>query len=110
MPTDDRPRRVRLSRKPGWRLPPSAVSVARGPGRRWGNPFTVERYGREGCLREYRQWVYAPEQAAYRQEARRLLRGKDLACWCQLGQPFCHADVLLEVANAEELPEGPAGS
>lgn len=27
------------------------------------------------------------------------LRGHDLACWCPLGQP-CHADVLLELANA----------
>lgn len=27
------------------------------------------------------------------------LRGKDLACWCKLGEP-CHADVLLEMANA----------
>jgi hypothetical protein len=29
------------------------------------------------------------------------LAGKDLACFCPLGQP-CHADVLLELANAEE--------
>jgi hypothetical protein len=28
------------------------------------------------------------------------LRGKNLACWCPLGQP-CHADVLLELANRE---------
>jgi hypothetical protein len=27
------------------------------------------------------------------------LRGKNLACWCKPGQP-CHADVLLEIANA----------
>jgi hypothetical protein len=27
------------------------------------------------------------------------LRGLDLACWCPLDQP-CHADVLLELANA----------
>jgi len=27
------------------------------------------------------------------------LRGKDLACWCKPGAP-CHADVLLELANA----------
>ncbi len=27
------------------------------------------------------------------------LRGKNLACWCALGAP-CHADVLLELANA----------
>lgn len=28
-----------------------------------------------------------------------LLAGHDLACWCPLDQP-CHADVLLELANA----------
>lgn len=27
------------------------------------------------------------------------LRGRDLVCWCPLDQP-CHADVLLELANA----------
>lgn len=27
------------------------------------------------------------------------LRGKDLVCWCSVGRP-CHADVLLELANA----------
>lgn len=28
------------------------------------------------------------------------LAGRDLACWCAIGQP-CHADVLLAIANAE---------
>ena len=28
------------------------------------------------------------------------LRGRDLACWCPIDRP-CHADVLLELANAE---------
>lgn len=32
------------------------------------------------------------------ESVRRELAGKDLACWCPLGQP-CHADVLLEIAN-----------
>ncbi len=27
------------------------------------------------------------------------LRGKNVACWCELDRP-CHADVLLELANA----------
>lgn len=31
-------------------------------------------------------------------DIRSVLRGKDLACWCALGDP-CHADVLLELAN-----------
>jgi hypothetical protein len=35
------------------------------------------------------------------------LRGKNLACWCRLDAP-CHADVLLELANAggEHQPKG----
>ena len=32
-------------------------------------------------------------------DIRKELRGKNLACFCQLDQP-CHADVLLEIANA----------
>jgi hypothetical protein len=32
-------------------------------------------------------------------EIRLNLAGRDLACWCPLGAP-CHADVLLELANA----------
>lgn len=31
------------------------------------------------------------------------LRGKNLACFCPIGQP-CHADVLLEIANGPFLP------
>lgn len=33
-------------------------------------------------------------------DVRRELAGKDLACWCPLGEP-CHGDVLLEIANRE---------
>jgi hypothetical protein len=33
------------------------------------------------------------------------LRGKNLACWCPIGSP-CHADVLLELANAPERANG----
>lgn len=31
-------------------------------------------------------------------QIRKALRGKNLACWCEQGEP-CHADVLLEIAN-----------
>jgi hypothetical protein len=37
--------------------------------------------------------------ANMREHARAELAGKDLACWCPLDQA-CHADVLLEIANA----------
>lgn len=35
----------------------------------------------------------------YRVDAIRRLRGKNLACFCKLSEP-CHADILLEIANA----------
>lgn len=35
----------------------------------------------------------------WQREHVRRLRGKNLVCFCQLDQP-CHADVLLELANA----------
>jgi uncharacterized protein DUF4326 len=77
-------------------MPLGAVSVTR-PGL-WGNPYSVEEYGREEAIRLFRHRlvVLCPDMAA---RARRELRGRDLACWCPIGQP-CHADVLLEVANA----------
>lgn len=36
------------------------------------------------------------------EDIRRELAGKNLACWCPAAQP-CHADVLLELANAEAV-------
>jgi hypothetical protein len=45
-------------------------------------------------VRSFRRWA-----AGYHAtEARRILRGHDLTCWCPLDQP-CHADVLVELAN-----------
>ena len=32
------------------------------------------------------------------EQIRRALGGRDLCCWCPIGEP-CHADVLLEIAN-----------
>ena len=69
-------------------MPANAVSVTR-PGK-WGNPYTVEEYGREQAIRLYREWLVGKDLSE--------LRGKDLACYCPLDQP-CHADVLLELAN-----------
>lgn len=35
------PKRVRLSREKGWRMPDNTVKVTRGRGMRWGNPFDL---------------------------------------------------------------------
>jgi hypothetical protein len=51
----------------------------------------------EQAVELYRRWLaQRPELAV---AAREQLAGRDLMCWCPLGQP-CHADALLELANA----------
>lgn len=105
--------RIQRRRVKGWTLPRNTVCVTRGPGMKWGNPFTVEEFGRDEALRRFRAAVLgftsngsfcrpqaAPDSYIGRiiRDAPLELRGKNLACWCALNQP-CHADVLLELAN-----------
>lgn len=109
------PRRIRRRRVKGWRKPRNTVCVTR-PGT-FGNPFTLKAaheagyktYDAASAVRDFRAWlngsreVWMGEQSEQKCAAllRRLpeLRGKNLACWCALDAP-CHADVLLEIANA----------
>lgn len=55
--------------------------------------------GAAEAVRLFRAEFGDDPQAIGRQMAIKELRGKDLVCWCRLDQP-CHADVLLELANA----------
>jgi hypothetical protein len=54
--------------------------------------------GRAEAVRRYRDDLFARRLGITIEDARRELRGRDLACYCPLEEP-CHADVLLEVAN-----------
>lgn len=104
------PKRIRLSRAKGWRMPDGAVKVDRST--KWGNPFVVGVDGtRAECVDLYAKLSAGyiclsagptvDEQRAARdsmKKAREELRGRDLACWCQLDAP-CHADILLKIAN-----------
>jgi hypothetical protein len=103
------PIRVQLSRRKGWRMPDNTVSVAR-PGK-WGNPFKLGDNASQfstalpnevtsteqavACFRYYTDTWNALRNEKWAEP----LRGKNLACWCKLDAP-CHADVLLEIANA----------
>ena len=99
------PERIQLRRTKGWRKPDGAVIVDRRS--RWGNPYVVgevnpltyeERTAEEAVAlfrRSVKEW-WPPE---YAEAVRTELAGKDLACWCPIGAP-CHADYLLELANA----------
>ena len=90
-----KPKRIQLRRTKGWRLPPNTIVVSRPS--KWGNPNTVINGNRRNAAALFAmQMVMWPDDR--KAEARRELRGKNLACWCPLGEP-CHADVLLELAN-----------
>lgn len=108
-----RPRRIQLSRKKGWRMPDNTLKVDRTTV--WGNPYKAgvhcDHQHAVDChrflLTQRRPAKAAPEPDTSPMEYAETvnqrieeLRGKNLACWCPLGQP-CHADVLLEIANAE---------
>ena len=94
-------------------MPANTVKVDRST--RFGNPFrvgdpgipdvpaSIERF--KAALRSG-ELVRDPESPFQTANLRAALRGKNLACWCPLDGP-CHADLLLEIANAEAGP-GPA--
>jgi hypothetical protein len=99
-------------------MPPNTVYVGRPT--MWGNPWSVEAFGRAEAVSLYRSWLdgtLSVDEAAggYGRDGLRVTRhpierrkriqsalpklwGKNLACWCPLDAP-CHADVLLEFAN-----------
>ena len=119
--SDAKPKRIQRKRTKGWTAPDGAVYVGRPS--YYGNPFSVPLCGRERSVEAFRALlagVFDPYQfrdltdAQFREVYHSVaewqkhhvafsvtaLRGKDLMCWCPLDQP-CHADVLLEIANAE---------
>jgi hypothetical protein len=108
-------------------MPEGAIYVGRPS--RWGNPFRVGDYAffnglgtypvattettgpwphpglqvlrirrADEAVQWFRDW-YVENQADRPYWGTAALRGHDLVCWCPLDQP-CHADVLLQLANA----------
>lgn len=59
---------------------------------KWGNPFTVKKYGLDQCLIKYREYAVLK----FTQQELLSLRGKTLGCWCKPGK--CHGDILAELA------------
>ncbi|MDH6199218.1 hypothetical protein M2272_005886 [Mycobacterium frederiksbergense] len=109
------PERIQRKRTKGWRMPECSCGCGNsaryvGRGTRWGNPFIIGAAGfrlPNGGAVFYRSGTGASAAIVvdlYRKWTARTLplteiRGHDLACWCPLDQA-CHADVLLELANA----------
>lgn len=106
------PVRLHLSRSSGFRLQVHsravnglpAVNCARPS--QWGNPYQAgsEASGDRAYFVElYRSYLAGREQSTLVAAIGQELRGKNLACWCPLDGRPCHCDVLLEIANGEDI-------
>jgi hypothetical protein len=107
-----KPREIRLERRKGWRIPPNTIVVSRPS--KWGNPYKAGDWSHKLG----RRMTAAEAVAAYLariagniwtspnvREIQSELRGKNLACWCKLGEP-CHRQVLLLIANSKGFQRG----
>src|SRR5687767_11655193 len=111
-----RPLRLQRKRTKGFRLvsPNGLPVVYVSRPSKWGNPFRVDtntRYAKR-IQPPDGYWVASAQDAVekferYLRENSLLratldeLRGCNLACWCAIDAPWCHADVLLRLANAQ---------
>ena len=59
---------------------------------KWCNPFSVKKYGRDGCLKLYREYIIGDDELF---NSLSELKGKELGCWCK--PDTCHGDVLIEL-------------
>jgi hypothetical protein len=98
------PRRLRLSRRAGFKLQKHSTDVNGLPAlvvsrpSPWGSPYRIETHGRDRAIALYEASLKRRFGNALRKELEPL-RGKNLACWCPLDLA-CHADILLRLANA----------
>ena len=60
----------------------------------WGNPFTIQKHGRDGAIAEYRKWILRQPDLI---KLLPMLKDKTLGCWCK--PEACHGDVLAELAD-----------
>ena len=67
-----------------------------GRGSIWGNPFTVEKYGRDGCIDKYEHYIRDKlrNNPELWQELQKL-EGKVLGCFCKPKR--CHGDILVKI-------------
>lgn len=99
-----KPLRIQLRRTKGFRLPANTVVVSRPS--KFGNPFkSRDGYSASLAVNDFKAWLRGDLKInglipPTLDDIRRELAGKNLACWCKLGDA-CHGSVLLEIANGK---------
>jgi hypothetical protein len=70
----------------------------------FGNPYPIDRHGREKCIELYRQSFYdrIDNDPAFKTLVLNLA-GKKLGCFCS--PKACHGDIIAEYVNSECCPQ-----
>jgi hypothetical protein len=98
------PIRIQRKRTKGWKMPENTVFVGRGS--RFGNPWRIGEWkpinlladGEKNHVLNRREVIELYKSQNLPSLPVHSLKGKNLACWCKIGEP-CHADYLLKIAN-----------
>lgn len=96
-----KPIRIKRSRQMKQVSPNGLPIVYVGRPSKWGNPFIdLER---QNAVNWFVAWLnrkyFINKCAPTDEEIQKELKGKNLSCWCKVGEP-CHADILLKIANS----------
>ncbi len=84
-------------------IPANAVYIGRGTA--FGNPFIVGQHGnREQVIQKFADWIETQPKLIERVKAE--LKGRDLVCSCKPAS--CHGDLLIQIANSEEVEKAQA--
>jgi len=112
----NKPVRIQRSRQHKQVSPNGLPIVYVGRPSKWGNPFKVKTEV-FGIHSKWKKWLddindvikhyelYIKDKIERKELDIKKLKGKNLACWCKIGDP-CHADILLKLAN-DDLPPSP---
>ena len=101
--TDPQPRTQRA----GLPVPRGAVSVAAGTA--FANPFDDPELSDEHRLGTTLRYAVTLAGRPHQLAEIAALRGRDVSCTCDLGDPACHRDVLLDLANPPQSLYAAAG-
>ena len=61
---------------------------------KWANPFSVKKYGRDECLKKYREYILNDSKLMNELQE---LQNKILGCWCY--PELCHGNILIKLLN-----------
>ena len=65
---------------------------------KWRNPYSIDKYGRDGCIELYKKYITNNKDLI---KDLTELEGKTLGCWCS-NKEKCHGNILMDLIDNKE--------